>query len=84
MQSIFRQRLARVKFKNWRKSLLRVVIVEIKGLPLKIQTLENAVVIVTVVDTFRNVQLFRFDKTTEEVRKEAFFIPGKYYYYCCL
>jgi hypothetical protein len=77
IQSIMRKCIERKKFKVWRKSLIRIICVEVRALPQRV--IEGGQVIVTVFDTFKNVQLFRIDKTAECALQESFFIPGRSY-----
>lgn len=82
LQAAFRRKLVHTKFMAWKKNILRLIILEITALPSKLLT-ENystngacPMIVVTVHDTFKNIQLFRFDRTIPETFSDALFIPG--------
>ncbi len=79
IQSLFRGKLVRVKYLTDLRSKPRIVILKFKQLP-RFAPGVQSVTIVTVVDTFKDVQLFRYDKTTEQSLCESIMIPGITWY----
>lgn len=82
LQAVFRRKAAHMKFSQWKKNIMRLIILEITALPSKLlnecysPSGASPMVVVTVHDTFKNIQLFRFDRTIPETFSDAFFIPG--------
>lgn len=82
LQAAFRRKAVHMKFMQWKKNILRLVILEITALPSKLlnecysPSGASPMIIVTVHDTFKDIQLFRFDRTIQECFSDAFFIPG--------
>lgn len=72
-QAMCRKHFMRKKFLQFRKKSLRIVRME----PLSIPKLDNKyLVIFTVIDSAKNSQLFRMDKSLEKFAEGGFIIPG--------
>lgn len=75
IQAAIRKRRAKKAFFHWRRSQMRVIVIDMLHLPP--QTLQlNDLVVLTVVDTMKAQQLFRLDKTATKAAEEGFLIPG--------
>jgi len=74
IQSVFRRQIAKLKFESWKRSKLRVLVVELLSLPQRIS--ENGLVVLCAMDTFSSTQLIRIDKRGDSCVKESFLIPG--------
>lgn len=74
VQAMLRGISTRLKIKTILRQRFRVVLIDIKSLPSFLK--ESGVVIITVHDTFKNSQIFRFDKTYETALTETIMIPG--------
>lgn len=73
LQNVIRKRIARKKFYAWRRTQMRVVVLElchIQGLT------PDHLVSVSIFDTIKHTQLFRFDKFGDSANNELFLIPG--------
>ena len=58
IQSLIRKHMIRKKFGQWRRNQIRVVSIDLMQAP----KVDNGLIVWTIVDTFKNVQLFRLDK----------------------
>ena len=75
IQAAIRKRRAKRVFYHWRRSQMRVIVIDLLHLPPQALQL-NDLVVLTVVDTMKAQQLFRFDKTASKAAEEGFLIPG--------
>lgn len=75
IQTAIRKRRAKRVFFYWRRSQMRIVIVDLLHLP-PATVLKNDLVSLCVVDPIKAQQLFRFDKTAAAALEEGFLIPG--------
>ncbi|RYY87310.1 hypothetical protein EON63_04205 [archaeon] len=77
IQAIVRGKMARNKYKINRRSFFRVVLMNILQLPQYADVpLKHILLVITINDTYKNIQLFRFDKTAETVFDETILVPG--------
>lgn len=74
VQSVIRMKIGRMKYEAWKKSKLRLLLLEFTSLPPRI--LERGLVILTAQDSFSGTQLIRIDKKGECVLRESFLLPG--------
>ena len=75
IQSGIRKRKAKKWLFYLRRNQIRVVTIDMVDLPTQVRDMD--IICVTVVDPMKHgMQLFRFDKSAGECRKEGFFIPG--------
>ena len=75
IQSGIRKRRAKRVFFHWRRSQMRVIVIDVLHLPLG-AIKENDLVVLTAVDPMKNQQLFRIDKDASRAIDEGFLIPG--------
>lgn len=73
LQSISRMHFVRKKFGQWRRSLIRIVNLQLVELP---EFPYSGFLIWTLIDSFKNVQLFRCDREINKSLTEGFLIPG--------
>lgn len=73
LQRILRKKIARKNFYSWRRCQLRVLVIAFDSFP---QVLESALVVITLVDTIKHAQLFRFDKFGNGSLFSPILIPG--------
>lgn len=74
IQSVFRKQIAKLKFESWKRSKLRVLLIELTSLPQRV--VDNGLVILSAMDTFTSTQLIRMDKRGDACIKESFLVPG--------
>lgn len=79
LQAFFRGKLMRMRYHAQMRTKPRLVLIHFKQLPAWLRDM-NAVVVVTVHDTFKDAQLFRYDKTLETALTETIMIPGITWY----
>lgn len=77
IQAVCRGIIARLRYRIQRRAFLRVVLLSILHLPnIPEQVLRNGLMVVTIMDTFKGNQIFRFDQSLETVLEEKILIPG--------
>lgn len=74
LQSIIRRHLCWKRYTNWRRTQLRIVLLDLKHVPEF--AIPNGVLSLTVFDTFKNTQSFRLDSTVDEALEQFLMIPG--------
>jgi hypothetical protein len=79
IQSLFRGKLVRAKYLVELRSKPRIVVLKLQQLP-KLLNGSHGVVVVTVQDTFKEVQLFRYDKTFDQALNDSILVPGLTWY----
>ena len=75
LQAFLRGKIRRRQYLNELHTQPRTVVLKLRDLPAALSALSH-VVVLTVHDTFKNVQLFRYDKTVQQCAEEAIIIPG--------
>ena len=79
LKATFRGILARKKFQQMLQSKQqKILLLHLLQLPLILKE-SDSLIIITIFDTFKNLQLFRFDKTIENVFHETIMVPGVSY-----
>lgn len=77
IQACVRGIIQRIKYRVMKRPHLRVVLLNVNQLPaLPEAVTKNGLLIITVMDTFKNIQLFRFDKPLESIMAETVLVPG--------
>lgn len=83
IQSIVRGILARKKFRQSIRTNPRVALIKVHMMPAFLRDISHTlqyhkdyIVVVTVHDTFKNTQIFRFEKSYESILHDIIFIPG--------
>lgn len=74
LQAAARMMVQLKKYLFWKRAQMRLVTIDVTRFPPP--TIENGVVVLTLFDTYKNIQSFRLDKTIEEALREKFLIPG--------
>jgi hypothetical protein len=73
LQSCIRRRIANKRYLANRRLQMRVVVFEALAIP---NLTETSLVVITVLDTIKHSQLFRFDKFGTSALTEAILVPG--------
>lgn len=73
LQSCIRRRIANKKYLASRRLQMRVVVFEVLSIP---NLTETSLVVLTVLDTIKHSQIFRFDKFGTSALSEAIIVPG--------
>eukprot|EP01041_Mallomonas_annulata_P005132 gene5132-10259_t len=76
VQALIRRFIFRRKFLSWRSFQMRVIAVEVKDLT---EAVEGSTIVLTVVDTMKYTQIFRFDKVIDKfnlLEPVTFLLPG--------
>jgi len=77
IQAVCRGIITRLRYKIQRRAVLRVVLLNILRLPaLPEPIMKTGLLVMTVMDTFKGIQLFRFDVPLETVLEESLLVPG--------
>lgn len=83
IQAIVRGVFIRKKFRQSLRTKPRLSLIKVFSIPTFLRDISNTlqyhkdyIVVVTIHDTFKNSQLFRFERTYESILHETIFIPG--------
>ena len=74
---MLRRRKARHDFRVWQRAQMRVVILEFDHIHEQLLKQHGqGLMTITVVDPITHQQIFRFDRTPDQVNNEAILVPG--------
>lgn len=68
--------ITQYRYRMMQRSQLRVIMIELTRLPIVLESLKSPIIIFTVFETMRNVQVFRFDRAVDAALEQAVLIPG--------